>query len=74
MSAGHPRATPADIASAQAQLGRSLSGVAGIGHRCPCGEPDVVVTEPRLPSGTPFPTTYYASCPRLTGAISTLES
>ena len=31
-------------------------------------------TEPRLPDGTPFPTTYYATCPRLTGAISTLET
>ncbi len=30
-------------------------------------------TEPRLPDGTPFPTTYYATCPRLTAAISTLE-
>lgn len=28
---------------------------------------------PRLPDGTPFPTTFYATCPRLTGAISTLE-
>ena len=26
-----------------------------------------------LPDGTPFPTTYYATCPRLTGAVSTLE-
>ena len=33
----------------------------------PCGEPDVVRTEPRLPDGTPFPTSYYATCPRLTG-------
>ncbi len=74
MSSGHPEATAAEIASAEAQLGRHLTGVAGIGHHCPCGEPDVVVTEPRLPNGTPFPTTYYASCPRLTGAISTLES
>lgn len=31
-------------------------------------------TEPRLPDGTPFPTTYYATCPRLTGAVSTLET
>lgn len=31
-------------------------------------------TLPRLPNGTPFPTTYYATCPRLTGAISTLEA
>ena len=27
-----------------------------------------------LPDGTPFPTTYYATCPRLTAAISTLET
>ena len=31
-------------------------------------------TAPRLPGGTPFPTSYYATCPRLTGPISTLES
>ena len=31
-------------------------------------------TAPRLPDGTPFPTTYYATCPRLTAAISTLET
>jgi hypothetical protein len=35
---------------------------------------DVVRTEPRLPDGTPFPTSFYATCPRLTGALSTLES
>ena len=34
----------------------------------------MVRTEPRLPDGTPFPTTFYVTCPRLTGAISTLES
>jgi len=33
-----------------------------------------VRTRPRLPDGTPFPTTYYATCPRLTGAVSTLET
>jgi hypothetical protein len=27
-----------------------------------------------LADGTPFPTFYYATCPKLTGAISTLES
>ena len=43
-------------------------------HRCPCRHPDVLTTEPRLPDGTPFPTTFYATCPKLTGAISTLES
>jgi hypothetical protein len=33
----------------------------------------VVVTEPRLPDGTPFPTTYYLTCPRAASLIGTLE-
>lgn len=67
-------ATPADLDAMRSQLGRDMRGVVGIAHRCPCGNPDVVTTAPRLPDGTPFPTTFYATCPRLTGAISTLES
>jgi hypothetical protein len=64
----------ADLAAAHEQLGRPVRGVAAVAHRCPCGLPDVLRTRPRLPDGTPFPTTYYATCPRLTGAVSTLES
>jgi uncharacterized protein len=64
----------ADLAAVQQQLGRVPRGVAGVAHRCPCGSPDVLRTDPRLPDGTPFPTTYYVTCPRLTGAISTLET
>jgi hypothetical protein len=64
----------ADLDAVQAQLGREPRGVAAVAHRCPCGHPDVLTTEPRLPDGTPFPTTFYATCPRLTGAISTLET
>ncbi|MBW3085633.1 hypothetical protein KEM60_01836 [Austwickia sp. TVS 96-490-7B] len=63
-----------DEAAASAQLGRAVRGVAGVAHRCTCGQPDVLATCPRLPDGTPFPTTFYATCPRLTGAISTLET
>jgi len=63
-----------DLEAVHRQLGRPARGVAEVAHRCPCGEPDVLRTEPRLPDGTPFPTTYYATCPRLTGAISTLET
>lgn len=64
----------ADLAAVSAQLGRPARGVEAVAHRCPCGNPDVVTTAPRLADGTPFPTTFYATCPRLTGAISTLES
>lgn len=63
-----------DIAIVSEQLGRPARGVTSIAHRCPCGLPDVVETEPRLPDGTPFPTTYYLTCPRATSAVSTLEA
>ena len=64
---------PADESAIERQLGRSPRGIAAIGHRCPCGQPDVVTTEPRLPNGTPFPTTYYLTCPRAASRIGTLE-
>jgi uncharacterized protein len=63
----------ADLAAVRAQLGRPSRGLHAVGHRCPCGLPDVVVTEPRLPDGTPFPTTYYLTCPRAASLIGTLE-
>jgi len=74
MTGPGPGVDAADLASVQDQLGRIPRGVDSVAHRCPCGRPDVLRTEPRLPDGTPFPTTYYVTCPRLTGAISTLES
>ncbi|RJK97925.1 DUF501 domain-containing protein [Vallicoccus soli] len=58
----------------RAQLGRPLRGVRAVAHRCRCGLPDVVETSPELDDGTPFPTLYYLTCPRATGAVSTLES
>jgi hypothetical protein len=33
-----------------------------------------VETEPRLPDGTPFPTLFYLTCPRVNSAIGTLEA
>jgi len=64
---------PADEAAIERQLGRTPRGIAAVGHRCPCGQPDVATTEPRLPNGTPFPTTYYLTCPRAASRIGTLE-
>lgn len=64
---------PADESAIERQLGRTPRGIAAIGHRCPCGQPDVVTTEPRLPNGTPFPTTYYLTCPRAASRIGALE-
>jgi len=63
----------ADIESVKAQLGREPRGLRAVAHRCPCGNPDVVETAPRLPDGSPFPTLYYLTCPRAASAIGTLE-
>ncbi|CAM3490177.1 DUF501 domain-containing protein [Dermacoccus barathri] len=63
-----------DTAAIERQLGRVPRGTVEVSARCACGCPTVVRTLPRLPDGTPFPTSFYATCPRLTGAISTLES
>lgn len=65
---------PADLQLIEQQLGREPRGVVAVAARCPCGCPAVVRTLPRLPDGTPFPTTFYATCPRLTAAIGTLEA
>lgn len=65
--------SPEDLAALEAQLGRPARGVHAVAHRCPCSLPDVVATEPRLPDGTPFPTTYYLTCPRAASRIGTLE-
>jgi hypothetical protein len=67
------RVTSGDTDVVAAQLGRSPRSVRAVAHRCPCGLPDVVTTEPRLPDGTPFPTTFYLTCPRAASRIGTLE-
>lgn len=66
--------TQHDIDVVAEQLHREPRGVLAVAHRCPCGNPDVVRTAPRLPDGTPFPTLYYVTCPRLASAIGRLEA
>ena len=67
-------ATDADREVVARQLGRPPRGTRAVAHRCPCGLPDVVETSPRLPDGTPFPTTYYLTCPKAAALVSRLES
>jgi hypothetical protein len=66
--------TQADLDVVAAQLGRVPRATRAIAHRCPCGNPDVVETSPRLPDGSPFPTLFYLTCPHATAACSRLES
>ncbi len=64
----------ADLDAVADQLGRPPRGILEIMSRCPSGHPNVVRTEPRLDDGTPFPTMFYLTCPRLAGEIGTLEA
>lgn len=66
--------SPEDREVVARQLGRPPRALTGVAHRCPCGQPDVVETSPRLEDGTPFPTLYYLTCPRASAAASRLES
>ena len=66
--------TPEEREVVARQLGREPRAVRAVAHRCPCGQPDVVQTSPRLEDGTPFPTLYYLTCPRASAAASRLES
>ncbi|WP_020496477.1 DUF501 domain-containing protein [Sciscionella marina] len=64
----------ADRALVTAQLGREPRGMRAVAFRCPSGHPAVVQTSPRLPDGTPFPTLYYLTCPKLCSLVGTLEA
>ncbi|MDM7855594.1 DUF501 domain-containing protein [Cellulomonas alba] len=66
--------TERDLDVLREQLGRPPRGVVGVAARCVCGRPLVVRTAPRLDDGTPFPTTYYLTCPPAVAAVSTLEA
>lgn len=63
-----------DLQIVAEQLGRAPRGVLAIAYRTPDGMPAVVKTAPKLPDGTPFPTLYYLTDPRLTAEASRLES
>ena len=70
-----PQAQAADDRRVVArQLGRSPRAMTGVAARCGCGLPAVVETWPRLADGSPFPTLYYLTCPRLASALGQLES
>lgn len=69
-----PPLDPADVAAVALQLHRQPRAIRSVAHRCACGLPDVIETWPRLADGTPFPTLFYLTCPRLASAIGRLEA
>ncbi len=63
-----------DRAVVARQLGRPPRAFRRVAVRCPFGLPAVTEQEPYDPSGNPFPTTYYLTCPHLVAAVSRLEA
>lgn len=73
-AASAPPTTPRERAVVSAQLGRPARGDNAVVHRCVFGLPTVVRVAPRLDDGTPFPTTFWLTCPVLRSRIGTIES
>ena len=46
----------------------------GVAARCPYGRPAVIAQPAYLGDGTPFPTTYYLSCPHAVARVDALEA
>ena len=67
-------ADPDERAIISAQLGRPARGSPAVVHRCVFGLPTVVRVAPRLEDGTPFPTTFWLTCPVLRSRVGTLEA
>jgi uncharacterized protein len=63
-----------DLSVVAAQLGRKPRAFRRVASRCPWGAPAVTEQDPYAPDRTPFPTTYYLTCPHLVAAVSRLEA
>ena len=69
-----PRADARERAVVSAQLGRPARGNPAVVHRCVYGLPTVVRVDPRLDDGTPFPTTFWLTCPVMRSRVGRLEA
>ncbi len=65
---------PVEQAVIAAQLGRPSRARSAVAHRCAHGLPTVLRVDPRLEDGTPFPTTFWSSCPLVNKQVGTLEA
>lgn len=65
--------TGEDVQALERQLGRAPRALAGVAVRCPYGRPAVIAQHAYEDSGTPFPTTFYLTCPAAVAAVGGLE-
>jgi uncharacterized protein len=63
-----------DAALAAEMIGRPLRGSSAAAVRCGWGLPAVLRVGPALEDGTPFPTTYWLSCPLANKHVGRLEA
>ncbi len=63
-----------DERTVRTQLGRPARGRWGVAARCHLGLPVVIENHPVLEDGSPFPTTYWLTCPLLVKRVSRLEA
>ena len=63
-----------DRAVLELQLGRPPRAVRRVLVRCPWGAPAVTEQAPYDDAGSPFPTTYYLTCPALVRAVARVEA
>lgn len=63
-----------DHAAVAAQLGRAPRSVVDVVVRCSLGIPVVIKVPPHLDDGTPFPTTFWLTCPLAARRIGRLEA
>ena len=71
---GRPIDHAADREVIETQLGRPLRGPWRVAHRCHLGVPTVIESAPVLDDGTPFPTTFWLTCPLLVRRAGSLEA
>jgi hypothetical protein len=63
-----------DRGAVAAQLGREPRSVVNVVVRCPLDLPVVIKVPPHLDDGTPFPTTFWLTCPLAVRRIGRIEA
>ena len=72
--ADRPPIDARDAELATQMIGRPLRGSSAVAVRCGWGLPAVLQVQPRLDDGTPFPTTFWLTCPLASAAVGRLEA
>ncbi len=74
MLVDHAELREADLIAVREQLGRAPTTTFRVIARCTGGHPLVIRNAPLGPDGTPFPTTYWLTCPEAVKAVSRVEA